>query len=114
MQVMLSGGMASDPANLLRQKGAPGEAAALLRILANETRLMVLCRLGRDERTVSDLQEALDLQQPTLSQHLAVLREADIVATRRSGQKIFYHIENPAVLDIIATLGCIFCPEDKP
>ncbi len=87
-------------------------AAALLKTLANERRLLVLCQLGDRELSVGALQERLGLSQSALSQHLAILREEGVVATRRQGQTIFYRIADPAAVQVIATLAAIFCPED--
>lgn len=87
------------------------KAAALLRAMSNERRLMILCRLGAGERSVGALGEEFDLSQSALSQHLAVLREQGLVATRREGQTIFYRIEDPAAARVIETLAAIYCPE---
>jgi ArsR family transcriptional regulator, virulence genes transcriptional regulator len=86
-------------------------AATLLRTLANERRLMILCQLGAGELSVGALQERIGLSQSALSQHLAVLRDEGIVATRRQSQTIFYRISDPAAVKVIATLASIFCPE---
>lgn len=87
-----------------------GEAARLLRALANERRLMILCQLGDGERTVGELQPLVGLSQSALSQHLAVLREEGVVATRREGQSIWYRIADPAAVKVVGTLAEIFCP----
>jgi len=87
------------------------DAARLLRALANERRLMILCQLGGGERCVGDLQPHVGLSQSALSQHLAVLREEGVVATRRDGQTIWYRIADPAAAQLIATLADIFCPK---
>lgn len=88
-------------------------AAKLLRSLANERRLMILCQLGDEELSVGALQARLGLSQSALSQHLALLREEGVLAARRDGRTIFYRIADPAALRVIATLAEIFCPE-KP
>lgn len=90
-----------------------GEAAQLLRALSNERRLMILCQLAEGERSVGELQPGVGLSQSALSQHLAVLREEGIVATRREAQTIWYRIASPAALEVVATLAGIFCPQ-KP
>lgn len=83
--------------------------------MSNEHRLMILCRLGDSELAAGELQSGTTLSQSALSQHLAVLREDGLVATRRAGLNIFYRIADPAVLRVIETLAEIFCPEDlKP
>lgn len=94
-------------------EASAGKAADLLRTLGNEKRLMILCQLGGGELAAGALQEPLGLSQSALSQHLAVLREAGVVATRREAQTIYYSIADPAAVKVIETLAAIFCP-DKP
>jgi ArsR family transcriptional regulator len=89
-----------------------GAAAKLLRALANERRLMVLCQLTEGERSVSQLLPQVGLSQSALSQHLAVLREEEIVATRRESQVVWYRIADPAALKVVSTLAEIFCPPE--
>lgn len=84
------------------------EAARLLKALANERRLQILCQIGEGERSVGSLK--VGLSQSALSQHLALLREEGLVTTRRDAQTIYYRIANPAVLKVIATLSDIYCP----
>ena len=85
-------------------------ASALLRLLANEKRLLVLCRLADGELSVGTLQASVGLSQSALSQHLALLREQGIVATRRERQTIYYRIADPATLRVMQTLAELFCP----
>jgi ArsR family transcriptional regulator len=94
-------------------QASAGEAARLLKALSNERRLMILCQLGDGELPAGALQEPLGLSQSALSQHLAVLREAGIVETRREAQTIHYRIADPAAVKVVETLAAIFCPE-KP
>lgn len=89
-----------------------GRAAGLLRLLANERRLMILCQLVGGELSVGALQDRIGLSQSALSQHLARLREDGIVATRREGQTIFYCVADPAALRVLETLADLFCPPD--
>ena len=88
-------------------------AARLLRALANERRLMILCQLTEGERSVGELQPHVGLSQSALSQHLAVLRDEGVVATRREGQTIWYRIADQAALKVVVTLAEIFCPTDS-
>jgi len=88
-----------------------GKAAAMLRALSNEKRLMILCRLCAGECSVGELQKDFGLSQSAFSQHLAVLREQGLVATRRESQTIHYSISDPATFRIIETLASIYCPE---
>jgi ArsR family transcriptional regulator len=96
-----------DPALL---EASATAAARLLRALANERRLLILCHLVEGERSVGQLQPVVGLSQSALSQHLAVLREEGLVATRRESQTIWYRIDDPAALRVVETLADIFCP----
>jgi len=78
--------------------------------VANPRRLMILCRLTDREHTVGEPQALVGLSQSALSQHLAVLREDGVLATRRQGQTIFYRIADPASVKVVRTLSEIFCP----
>ena len=98
--------------DITRFEASAGEAAKLLRALGNERRLMILCQLTDGERSVGELLPLVGLSQSALSQHLAVLREEAVVATRREGQTIWYRIADPAALKVVATLAEIFCPPD--
>lgn len=89
-----------------------GRAATLLRLLANEKRLMIVCQLADGELTVGDIQSRVGLSQSALSQHLALLRAEGIVATRREGQAIFYRLDDPAAMRVIETLAELFCPPE--
>ncbi|MDH0058392.1 ArsR/SmtB family transcription factor [Stutzerimonas stutzeri] len=84
-------------------------AGALLKALANPDRLLLLCQLSQGERNVSELEQLLGIQQPTLSQQLAVLRREGLVATRREGKQIHYRISSPEALAVITTLYQLFC-----
>ncbi len=86
-----------------------GEACNLLKAMANEARLLVLCQLFDGEKTVGELQEAVGLSQSAMSQHLAVLREQGVVATRREGQSIHYRISSPEATAIMETLHGQLC-----
>ncbi|MEY4159978.1 MAG: hypothetical protein RLZZ136_599 [Pseudomonadota bacterium] len=89
-----------------------GRAADLLRLLGNEKRLMILCQLSDGELSVGELQARIGLSQSALSQHLALLREQGITATRRQSQTIYYRITDPSALRVIETLAELFCPTD--
>lgn len=83
-----------------------------LKVLANEDRLLLLCQLSQGEMCVSELEEALDIHQPTLSQQLGVLRMEGVVDTRRQGKNIYYSVADPALLEILAVLYRLYCPKD--
>lgn len=90
-----------------------GEAAALLKALAHEARLMVLCQLLDGEYSAGALQEGSGLSQSALSQHLARLRDEGLVATRREAQTIYYNLADPNVAQVLETLAAIYCPPKR-
>jgi len=90
-------------------KAHAGDAAALLKAMANEQRLLILCHLQDGPLTVGELNERIDLSQSALSQHLAVLRESGIVTTTRDAQSITYALPRGAVTRVIAILYEEFC-----
>jgi DNA-binding transcriptional ArsR family regulator len=85
------------------------EAGQLLKALSNPDRLLLLCQLSQGECNVSELESLLGIQQPTLSQQLAVLRREGLVATRREGKQIYYCISSLQALAVIKTLYQLFC-----
>ena len=87
------------------------EAAQVLKVLANERRLLILCRLVIDgEMSVGPLADAVGLSPSALSQHLARMRREGLLATRREGQTIFYRIGDPDISRILKLLKEIYCP----
>ena len=101
--------LAIDP-DVLRS--AAGRAVGALKVLANEDRLLLLCRLSQGEMCVSELEQRLGIRQPTLSQQLGVLRNEGVVSTRREGKNIFYSVADPALLEILALLYRLYCPKE--
>jgi len=89
------------------------EACNLLKILANPDRLLLLCQLSQGEYCVSDLEVRTGIQQPTLSQQLTVLRDEQMVSTRREGKQIFYRITSPEALAVMNVLYELYCKKDK-
>ncbi len=85
------------------------EAAGLLRLLANEKRLLVLCHLVEGEQGVGALAEAVGLSQSALSQHLALLRDSGLVATRRAAQAVFYRVTDPKAAKVLHLLHRLYC-----
>lgn len=85
------------------------EAAGMLKAMANEHRLLILCHLAEGELSVGSLNERIDLSQSSLSQHLAVLRQYGLVETRRESQTIHYRLgDGPAVV-VMKTLYELYC-----
>ncbi|WP_255987346.1 ArsR/SmtB family transcription factor [Chitinolyticbacter albus] len=89
---------------------AAGRVAALMKTLANEDRLLLLCQLVDSELCVSDFTARTGLVQPTLSQQLGVLRNDGLVTTRRDGKRIYYRLESPEVIRILQLLSELYCP----
>jgi len=91
-------------------EGRATEVAELLRALANERRLMILCKLVEwGEANVTSLAKAVGLTQSALSQHLAKMREENIVTFRRESQTLWYRIADPRIEQLFATLHALFC-----
>jgi DNA-binding transcriptional ArsR family regulator len=85
------------------------DAVSLLKGLANESRLMIMCVLAEGEFSVGQLNERIKLSQSALSQHLAVLRDQGLVQTRRESQTIYYRLEDSAAMSIIELLHNYYC-----
>jgi DNA-binding transcriptional ArsR family regulator len=100
---------ARSPINAELMRDHAGDAAQLLKALANEKRLMLLCLLVDGERSVNELNALLDLSQSALSQHLAVLRDDGLVRTRREAQSIVYSIAPGPAQRILRTLHAVYC-----
>lgn len=91
-------------------KAKAGQVADLLRAIANDRRLLILCRLVEcGESTVGQLAEDVELSQSALSQHLARMREEGLVAFRRDAQTLWYRIADPRVEDLLGTLHRLYC-----
>ena len=75
--------------------------------------MLLLCQLSHGEMCVSDLEQALEIHQPTLSQQLGVLRSAGVVETRRQGKNIYYSVAEPALLEILLLLDKLYCPAER-
>jgi len=95
-----------------RLRAAAGEAVGALKVLANTERLLLLCQLSQGEMCVGDLEEALDIHQPTLSQQLGVLRSEGVVDTRRDGKRIYYSVSDTALLELLRVLYRVYCPKE--
>ena len=91
-------------------KAKAGQVADLLRTLANDRRLLILCRLVEcGEATVGQLADDVQLSQSALSQHLARMREEGLVVFRRESQSLWYRIADPRVEELLATLHRLYC-----
>lgn len=89
-------------------------ACALMKVLANPDRLLLLCELSQGERNVGELEAALGITQPTLSQQLTVLRNEALVSTRRDGKNIYYEMASPQALAVMQVLYAQYCQPAQP
>lgn len=106
--------MTDDQAVAMEQlKEKAPEAAELLRQLANPNRLMILCHIAEEERSVGQLEMDLGIRQPALSQQLAELRQFGLVKTRRQSRSIFYSIADDRAHAVMGMLYEIFCGDAK-
>jgi DNA-binding transcriptional ArsR family regulator len=95
--------------DLEKMKISAGKACQMMKVLSNPDRLMLLCQLSQGEKRVGELEEILGIVQPTLSQQLTVLREEELVTTRRDGKNIYYQIASPQALAVMNVLFDQFC-----
>ena len=100
--------------SLDEMKSHAAEAARLMKALGNEQRLLVLCNLLERPMTVGELNARMDLSQSALSQHLALLREAGLVETRREAQSIHYSLPSGPVTRVMGLLQDIYCAPEAP
>jgi DNA-binding transcriptional ArsR family regulator len=103
--------MKTEPAlhDIAALHSSASDACALLKILANEDRLLILCKLSQGALNVGELEELLGIRQPTLSQQLTVLREENLVATERKGKYVYYSLASPEAIKIMETLFNLYC-----
>lgn len=98
-----------DQLDLAGMQAAAARACGLLKVLGNPDRLLLLCQLSQGEFCVSELEAALGIQQPTLSQQLGVLRDEQLVTTRREGKQIYYSIASREAMAVLQTLYGLYC-----
>jgi len=97
------------PSEMNQMMESAREAANLLKALAHESRLHILCQLVDGEKHVGELEQALSIRQSTVSQQLARLRLEKLVDFRREGKQIYYRLASDDVRRIINVLADIFC-----
>lgn len=101
--------MIQDKIDLTRVRRSAASACSLLKALGHEHRLVLLCQLAEGERCVGELEEMLDIRQPSLSQQLGVLRNEGLVTTRREGTRIYYTLASREAVAVMSTLYQQFC-----
>ncbi len=87
------------------------KAARCLRVLAHPVRLLIIHLLGKGERSVQELEKLVHASQSSVSQHLTLLKDKDIVESRRAAQQVFYRLRDPRVLQLTALTRELFCKE---
>ena len=110
MQPLLSN---SNTLNFDALRASADQACHLMKVMANTDRLMLLCQLSMGEKSVSELETALQIFQPTLSQQLSVLREAKLVSTRREGKNIYYVISSESAMAVMQVLHHEICEKQQ-
>jgi len=98
--------------DILVLKDNAGKASDLLKVMANQSRLMILCNLIEGEKTVHSLQQFVGLSQSALSQQLAILRGQKLVNTRREAQSVYYSLASSEAQSVIETLYELYCKPD--
>ena len=84
-------------------------AARAMKAIAHPLRLQILCVLGNEEASVQDIVEAVGTSQSNISQHLAILREKDILRSRREANRVFYSVSDHRTLKLIGMMREVFC-----
>jgi DNA-binding transcriptional ArsR family regulator len=97
---------AMDPA---RMRAQAERISAVMKLLAHPDRMLLLCFLSQREMCVSELEEALDLHQPSLSQQLGVLRNEGVVATRKEGKNVYYSVADPELMQVLTAVYRTYC-----
>lgn len=91
-------------------KANADEESSFLKKVSNPDRLLVCCALADGERSLRDLDGLLGIRRPGLSQHVAELREPELIAGRKEGKHVFYRLADPRVAAFIHTMHRLFCP----
>lgn len=102
----------NDPLDLMATRA--GEAAAFLKALSHEGRLMILCHITEGEKSVTELEELIGARQSAVSQQLARLRIEGLVSARRDGKAIYYSIADERVRALVRLMYQMFCSPDAP
>lgn len=84
-------------------------ACRLMKVLSNSDRMLILCEISQGEKCVSELEDILGIHQPTLSQQLTVLRNEELVETRREGKLIYYSLSSAIAASVMALLYKHYC-----
>ncbi len=88
-----------------------GKAGRCLKVLAHPARLLIIHLLGEGERSVQELAKEVGISQSSISQHLNLLKDKDILESRRAAQQVFYRLKNPRLLELATLTRELFCKE---
>jgi len=95
--------------DLERMRTSADEACRLMKVLSNPDRMLLLCEISQGEKCVGELEDILDIHQPTLSQQLTVLRNEELVETRRDGKLIYFSLSSDIAVDVMTLLYKHYC-----
>lgn len=101
--------MQSNPINLIEQQEHIDKAAKSLKAIAHPLRLKILCVVGSEEACVQEIVDAVGTSQSNISQHLAILRDKDVLTTRKEANRVYYRIEDERLLQLISMMREVFC-----
>lgn len=105
--------MTISKSELKKMQASADDACKLMKVLSNRDRMMLLCEIAQGEKCVGELEAALDLHQPTLSQQLTVLRKEKLVKTRREGKQIFYTLSSQVAVAVMGLLYRYYCKKSS-
>ena len=94
---------------LLSNQSDIERASRALKAMSHPLRLKILCTLGEDEVSVQEIVENVGTSQSNISQHLAILRDKDILSTRKDANRVYYKIGDPRLLQLISMMRAVFC-----
>jgi DNA-binding transcriptional ArsR family regulator len=92
---------------------AADDVSSILKLLSNPKRLLILCQLAADEKSVGELARLIGASQVTVSQQLGLLKNTGVVTSRREAQTVFYRLDHDDIRQLIEFLYTTFCPEQK-
>ena len=98
-----------DNLELLAGEADIDRASRALKAMSHPLRLKILCTLGEGEVSVQDIVDNVGTSQSNISQHLAILRDKDILATRKDANRVYYKISDPRLLQLIGMMREVFC-----
>lgn len=99
----------SDQVELIERDEHIEQASRALRAMSHPLRLKILCVLGNKEVSVQDIVEMVGTTQSNISQHLAILREKDVLRTRKDANRVYYRVSDPRTLKLIGLMRELFC-----